>query len=193
MAKNNYHDLVNREEIADSVAWWNGKGKDDSYKHPFTGKTVDEAIAYWEAQAKKTDDLEKALRVFEEHSDLLATDEDFVMIRELLTHPERDRMRLIHDGSYYTHRIWFDVDVNGRIKLRPSICWKDSEFKRMSNQMHEKSAREQIDFLFKNFEVVYVQTRNVENREDVERWIRDEMAFREYDRMPDWADWEDID
>lgn len=172
---NNYHDLVDREEIANSVEFWNNTSY-TGYKHAFIGKTVDEAITYWEAQAQKTDAVEKALKVYEKNSDLLASDEGFVIIRELLIHPERDRLRLIHDGSYYTHRIWFHICTDeNHVTVSPHIDWVDSEFKRMSKHLDEKSPREKIDFLFKNFEVVYIQMPIPENREDVERWIREEM------------------
>lgn len=181
MENKNYHDLVDRNEITDSVVYWNGKGKLSFISHEFIGKTIDEAIAYWMLQAKKTEDLDKALWAFAENADLLATDADLIILNALLNHPERDRLRLIHDGSYYTHRIWFHVDNNGHITVTPSICWKDSEFKRMSNQMSEMAPHEQIDFLFKNFEVVYVQTNVVEDREAIKRWILDEKWNREAD------------
>lgn len=190
MANNNYHDLVDRNEIAEAVAFRNGEGLtlDNFERHPFCGKTVDEAIEYWKAQAKKTEELEKVLKLYEENSDLLSSDEDFVMVRELLTHPERDRLRLIHDGSYYTHRIWFNINNDGLVEVLPRICWMNSEFKRMSNQLNEKSPREKIDFLFKNFEVVYVQTYMFDNRESIKSMIRWEAFEREYD----YVGYEDI-
>ena len=177
MKTNNYYDLVNRKEIADSVEWWNGKGAE--FDGTFKGMTVDEAIAYWEAQAKKTDEIESALKVYEENSDLLANDEDFVFIRYILMHPERDRLRLINDGSYYTHRIWFHVNNDGFVTVSPSICWMDSAFKRMSNQLSEKPPREKVDFLFNHFEVVYIQMPIAEGKEDIERWIREERMSRD--------------
>ena len=189
MANNNYHDLVDRKEIADSVEWWNGMGKNNFPDHEFVGKTVDEAIEYWKAQAKNTEELERILKLYEENSDLLASDEDFVMVRELLTHPEKDRLRLIHDGSYYTHRIWFNINNDGLIKVSPSIRWKDDEFECMDQKLDEiLSPREKIDFLFENFEVVYVQTPMFESREKLESSIHWEMKNREFSRFV----WNDI-
>ena len=183
---NNYHDLIDRKEIENSVIWFNNHSNSPS---EFKGKTTDEAIEYWKAKAVKTDEIGNILKLYEENSDLLSSDEDFVIVRELLTHPERDRLRLIHDGSYYTHRIWFNINNDGLVEVRPSICWKDSEFKRMSKHLDAKSPREKVDFLFKNFEVVYVQTPNYETREDIESAIRWKSLELKYD----YIGWEDID
>ena len=192
MKTNTYHDLVDRNDIAKSVEFRNSDGPHRKMfpPHAFEGKTVDEAITWWEAQAVKTDELEAILKLFEENSDLLASDEDFVLIRELLAHPERDRLRLISDGSYYTHRIWIHIDADDEVvRVSPTICWKDSEFKRMSKRMEELSPREKIDFLFKNFEVVYVQTPAYTSREDIEDAIR----WEKIDREADYVGWEDVD
>lgn len=174
MKNNNYHDLVDRKEIADAVEFWNSK-ENAGRKHKFVGMTVDEAIAYWEGRAEKTDAIEQALYVYATNADMLDTDEDLILIHGLLTHPERHRLRLIFDGSYYTHRIWIHANCDSRVNVSLTIWWSNSEFTRLSNQMEQKSPRERLDFLFENFEVVYIQMPLPDNREDIDRWLREQQ------------------
>ena len=84
------------------------------------------------------------------------------IIEELLHHPMKNKLRLIHDGSWYTHRIWFHVDkFHKTIIINPEICWvgtdENSEFRSMSKQMDNMTRiKEKIQFLMDNFKVVYI-------------------------------------
>lgn len=188
----NYHDLTDRKDIAETVAFYNSpdsfKSQEMFGKHEFYGKTVDEAIAIWEATARDTEDIINVLYLYAENANLLADDDSIMLVQALLKHPEKHRLRMINDGSYRTHRIWSHIDNEGNVKVTPSICWMNSEFKRMSNKLQEMTPEEQVDFLFKNFEVVYVQIPAHNTREEIERWISWELL----DRQMDFVDYSDL-
>ena len=75
---NNYHDLTDRKDIADTVAFYNSpasfKSQEMFGKHEFYGKTVDEASAIWEATARETEDIINVLYLYAENANLLADD-----------------------------------------------------------------------------------------------------------------------
>lgn len=168
-----YKDLINRNDIAKSVEWWNTS----EFESEFTGMTVDEAIEYWKAQAEKTDDLGQTLDVLVSNADLIENDETRELISCMLGHPSNDRFRIINDGSYYSHRIWFYL-ANGSIQASVEVDIADDEFN--SQDFKKMSPADKLDTLFKNFEVVYVQLPTFNNRADIINWIEQEQERQMY-------------
>ena len=164
-----YYDLINYSSIKSSVDFWNGPLAVD-LSHEFKGKNVFQAIEYWKSRALKTDKIESSLVVYLENHDLLYSDYEIKFITELLNHPERTRFRLIHDGSYYSHRVWFHVNPDDKkIHISPSIAWYDGDesLKPLSDEMNILPVEDKIQFLLDHFEVVYIHMDIVENRSDI--------------------------
>ena len=175
---NKYQKLINYDEIKDTVDFYNS-AMGSKYSHAFKGMNVYQAIEYWKSLAKKTDKIESSLEVYLENFDLLYSDVEKKIITYMLNHPEKDRFRLIHDGSYYSHRIWFHVDKHdGKIHIRPEIDWAGNKsLKPMSNEMSTLPPEDKVQFLLDNFEVVYIQMNLVENRSHILGDIRDSSKY----------------
>ena len=173
-----YYDLVNYSSIKESVDFWNNDPITKDLTHSFKGKSVEQAIEYWKSCALKTDKIESSLAVYLKNHDLLYSDYEIKFITELLNHPERDRFRLIHDGSYYSHRIWFHVNQDDKkIHISPSIDWHDGNesLKHLSDEMNILPVEDKIQFLLDHFEVVYIHMDIVENRSDIIDSIGNDM------------------
>lgn len=175
-----YYDLINYSSIKESVDFWNNDPITKDLTHSFKGKSVEQAIEYWKSCAIKTDKIESSLVVYLKNHDLLYSDFEIKFITELLNHPERDRFRLILDGSYYSHRIWFHVNPEDKkIHISPSIAWYEGNksLKPLSDIMKILPVKDKIQFLLDNFEVVYIQMDIVENRSDIIGNISDDIHF----------------
>ena len=172
------HDLVDREKIAESQSLWNSTKIRSN--HPFVGKSVDECVEFWLSMAKETPAIEESLFVYTENADLLTNDSDVEIINALLNHPDKHKLRLIGDGSYYTHRIWFTADDDGTMSIVPSVRWMNSEFKRMDKQMSEMTSDEKIDMLFNSFDVVYIQMIPVSSRAEIVETIDYDLHLRKF-------------
>lgn len=175
-----YQDLINYDDIKESVDFWNSPMVKDTHSHTFKGMTVEQAIEYWKSRAIKTDKIETSLKVYLKNQDLLYGDFEVNIITELLNHPEKDRFRLIYDGSYYSHRIWFHVSTNRKISISPQISWVENhDLIHMANKMNEMMfVKDKIQFLLDNFEVVYIQMPIVEDRHDIIEELHDGFSYR---------------
>ena len=184
---NQNYDLVNRKQIKEAIRICNMSGSGTFY-----GKTLDEAIEFWEGKAIKDETLIQRIQMYVDNSDLLSSESDAELLNALISHPENHRLRLITDGSYYTHRICGYITIEGKINFVVDIDYGtrvyDSAFARMHRQLENLTPAEQVNYLFNMFEVVYIQFPVVaNNREQIEREIRWEMLDREFERYaPDY-------
>ena len=177
---NNYHDLVDRKRIQEAIISTNIYGNES---RPFYGKTLEEAVEIWKNKAIKTPELISVLQVYRDNEDLLSGPEDIELLDALISHPENGRLRLIGDGSFYTHRIWAHITSEGKVVFTPEIDYeiarRDSAFSRMRRQMQEHTPAQQVGYLFDNFEVVYIQPLSMSTtRDEIVLDIRRESFYR---------------
>ena len=179
-----YYDLVNRKQIKQTIRITNKFGD----KHHWTyGKSVDEAVEIWKNRAEKSNNIINILQAYRDNSDLLTSQEDLDIVNALISHPENDRLRLIHDGSYYTHRIWAYVSLENKIKFIIEIDWETQryypEFAKAYKQLNEfESVTDKVNYLFELFEVVYIQFLvDTCDREPIEQAIQFEVMDRKAD------------
>ena len=171
---------INRSGIEKAVRFDNDNPQ---YDMDFLGMTVDQTMKFW-ADKAYTDNatLDKTLMVYRENSDLVYDKDSIDVINKLLSDMRfRNKVRIIHDGSYYTNRIWVHTNVGGKIEFTPEICVRELDIDDTAFQ--NLSAKKKLNWLYNHFDVVFIQVDAVESREDIIRYI-----FRDYRRYTDlWS------
>lgn len=165
---------INKSGIEKAVLFDNDNPQ---YEMDFLGMTVDQAMKFW-ADKAYTDNvaLDKILMVYRENSDFVCDKDSIDVINKLLSDRRfRKKVRIIHDGSYYTNRIWAHTNVGGKVEFTPEICVWELDIDNTSFQ--KLSAKKKLNWLYNHFDVVYIQVDAVESRDDIIRFI-----FRDYRR-----------
>lgn len=162
------YEHISRKEVMETIDFYKRNPDINSPTIRIMGRTTEEFIGNLNKRSQKNKNgrLEKSLVVYRENKDLL-TKESIEVINKLLGDKKiRDKVRIVHDGSYLVNRIWNYVDTEcGKVNICPEfwayrIDVPSSEFDRLS-------LKKKIDWLYNHFDVIYIQINLVKSRQDI--------------------------
>ena len=112
--ENKHWPLIDANGIDQTVKEYLERGK-----HHFWGSgDTQDAMKVQLSRAVKTPRINDTLRLYKENADILSSTYELELIEAILNHPQNHKLRIITDGSHWSHRIFMRTDIRGKLK-----CW----------------------------------------------------------------------
>jgi hypothetical protein len=175
--ENDAYPLVVRSSIEDSVRFYN-----NGIQGWCTGMTVDDAIAHRiNDNISDLDVISETIQVLINNLDMIDDGESTALLQAIYNHPDKDRFRMVWDGSYLSHAIRIIPNTRTRkMMVWADVSWREPLLEELYHKMENLAPEAKVQMLLDHFDVVYILTPQMKDRWDIERRIRAAIRMDRY-------------